>query len=391
MGSEERPRETWRRRAGWGVTAAVILVVFAGGWLAASHFESPAQRAARAKAPEPSTITARVSSGDLSYEVNANAVVGRAVEQSIRLESSTQPSVVTAEPLAPGTAIVAGTVVAEINGRPVIAVPGSFRLYRDLTLGDTGPDVAQLQRGLTAAGHQVGDDGAFGPGTARALRALYSGTGYAPATLSPSPTPENGVDWPNPGAATASAVQAQVIGRMSEFAVIGAVPSYLVSSPAVNTELSDEAQLVVEAGNTTATALVADSVASAITLGMTGSVIGPGDAAIEITIRNVAEPDKGSQVRVMMAGIGDPIPESWIRKPVRARIIIKKAATDSLLVPTAAIATKGNDNPRVLKQQPDGTFREIEVREIAQLAGRSAVTLVHPDDALVAGDLVKVR
>lgn len=394
-----RTRSRRRRRVLlWAVAVAGVFTVFAGGWVAASLFESPAQRAARAEAPSPSAVTARVTHGDLSRTVTAGAVVGRSVQQIIPLASDTSPGVVTGQPLQAGSLIAAGSVIAEVNGRPVIALPGSFRFYRDLTLGDSGPDVAQLQRGLSAAGFATGDDGKFGQTTARSLRALYEHVSYRPVMKSASPADGKAGDTADKGATVQPTTPAQptsveqIVASRFELATLQLMPSYLVSAPPVNADVDDKTQLVVDQGTMTATAQIADSVASSLETGMKGTLTASASGSIPVSIATIGVADKpGAQIPVTLAADSAEIPTDWLGKQVLASITIQSAATDSLLVPTAALVTTGGKNARVLKQEADGSFREIDVTEVAQLSGRSAITLVNQKDKLTDGDLVKVK
>lgn len=60
-----------------------------------------------------------------------------------------------------------------------MALPGQLPAYRAMAPGMDGPDIAQLQQGLVAAGFPTkGDvDGHYGPATARAVQALYKARG----------------------------------------------------------------------------------------------------------------------------------------------------------------------------------------------------------------------
>lgn len=90
--------------------------------------------------------------------------------------------------LLPRGKVGAGQAVLEIEGRPLIAMPGRFPFYRDLAPGDRGPDVRQLQNGLRAAGWDVRDrPGFFGSGTARAIRKMYFRVGYEPTSSGNAP------------------------------------------------------------------------------------------------------------------------------------------------------------------------------------------------------------
>lgn len=89
--------------------------------------------------------------------------------------------VVTAQTVKRGDTVESGTLLGEVSGRPVIALVTPFRLYRDLYPGDSGPDVKALQDALSDLGYYTGvSDGAYGAGTAAAVRAMYERDGYAP-------------------------------------------------------------------------------------------------------------------------------------------------------------------------------------------------------------------
>jgi peptidoglycan hydrolase-like protein with peptidoglycan-binding domain len=77
-----------------------------------------------------------------------------------------------------------GSVLLEVSGRPLIALPGTVPAYRDLRPGDDGTDIGQLQAALRSLGYYHGGDSAghFGPGTKRAVTRLYAATDYDLAT-----------------------------------------------------------------------------------------------------------------------------------------------------------------------------------------------------------------
>lgn len=77
-------------------------------------------------------------------------------------------------------------MVAEVSGRPVIALKGRVAAYRDLKPGSKGDDVTQLQRALADLGYGSGSDstGTFGTGTQDAVERLYADLGYDPRPAS---------------------------------------------------------------------------------------------------------------------------------------------------------------------------------------------------------------
>lgn len=94
-------------------------------------------------------------------------------------------AVVTGAAVVPGDAVGSGQVIAEISGRPVIALSLPFRLYRDLSPGMYGRDVGALQSALTELGlYQGSADQTYGAQTAAAVRALYARIGWSAPTAS---------------------------------------------------------------------------------------------------------------------------------------------------------------------------------------------------------------
>lgn len=80
---------------------------------------------------------------------------------------------------APGTDIVAGTIVATIDYAPLYAVHTDTPLYRSLGVGDRGEDVRVLQRELTRLSFTVEETGYYGWDTARAVRQMKLAAGGA--------------------------------------------------------------------------------------------------------------------------------------------------------------------------------------------------------------------
>ena len=410
-----------------------LLAAFGGGWFAAGSFQSPAQRAAAAKAPPPGAVTAEVGRGALEHTISANAVVSRQTQQQVAVAGAVSPSVVTNQTRASGAPITAGIVALEVNGRPRFSMPGKFPFYRDLHPGDSGPDVVQLQLGLQAAGYAVPSDGKFGKRTEAATRGLYKTSGYAVSTASTTNTTESapsGAAGSAPAqAAPESADQGTGNGTGSssgsgatgettlsvpstEILVFASLPAYLVAAPAVGTILDAKSMITIEAGSEIAVAAVASSIAVTLRAGMTATLSGPDGSTIPVTVgtigtpaaqglnsgsadgdsaasRGASTPDggvtaddtspgasisgAGGDVTVVLVAGSKPLPASWLRSVTLAVITVEVAAKDSLLVPTIAVITGGKRPAHVLKRLRDGSFSKIEVDEVAQLGGQSAV------------------
>jgi multidrug efflux pump subunit AcrA (membrane-fusion protein)/peptidoglycan hydrolase-like protein with peptidoglycan-binding domain len=166
--------------------AAVIAGVAASaaiGWIAASAVKSPAQVAADTKAPDPSAITAPVEERALATTVTARGNVRYGEPQAVSLATSTyagqgQKSLVTKAPTK-GAVLGEDAVAMEANGRPVRTLVGNVPMYRDITPGDEGQDVRQLEEALERLGYHPGKvDGKYDISTQGAVEAWYRDAGY---------------------------------------------------------------------------------------------------------------------------------------------------------------------------------------------------------------------
>jgi peptidoglycan hydrolase-like protein with peptidoglycan-binding domain len=77
-----------------------------------------------------------------------------------------------------------GELLAEIDGAPMFVLTGSVPAWRDLAPGESGPDVAELQKALAALGYSDEGDtpGYYGAGTEDAVSAFYEHLGYTVPT-----------------------------------------------------------------------------------------------------------------------------------------------------------------------------------------------------------------
>jgi HlyD family secretion protein len=164
------------------VILALLLGVAAG--MVARGFISPAQVAANARAPKASLITARVRYGVLSVPVNIRANVGDGNPVQVNAPSDLNGSlaVVTSVNVRAGQRVSQGQLLLTVAERPVFLFGGGIPVFRDMSPGMRGADIAELQAGLQAAGYGVGSDasGVYGPGTAAAVATIYKANGVRP-------------------------------------------------------------------------------------------------------------------------------------------------------------------------------------------------------------------
>jgi len=201
-----------RRRVllGVGIAAALLAI---GGLIGASFVKSPQQLAADTAAPHLTVTTATVASQVLTssvemrgevypatqYDVYASAPSSSASSSSGAGTGSAAGSSSAGEgspaaggsgsalyisklDVAAGVAITNGKLLAEIDGQPLFVLTGRVPAWRDLTPGESGPDVTELQNALASLGYYDDGDtpGYFGSATQDAVSLYYQHLGYTP-------------------------------------------------------------------------------------------------------------------------------------------------------------------------------------------------------------------
>jgi Putative peptidoglycan binding domain len=371
---------------------AVSVAIIGGGWLAADRFVSPAQRAARARPPEPTPLTAEVTRGALADEVTARATVRPRLRERLVTAAWPERAVVTSRLTLPGSPVRAGTALLVVNGRPVFVLPGQFGFYRDIAAGMDGPDVAQLQAGLAAAGYPaaVAEEGVYGTVTQDAVRQLYGSVGAEPIER-PAPRPtasEAGAE----GAGATRRGRVPVV-PLSEVVVARHLPARARSVAAVGTQVAADAPVATLAsGRLVAHAGVATSVAGRIRPAMRAFLVGPGGRSLAVRVLSVGRrhgAGGGELIDVVLAPVGRRLPPAWNGRQVLARIVTRLIRRRALIVPTRAITRAPDGGTYVLKQDRTGGFTRIAVRPLEGLGGRTAIAPRAPR-ALSPADRVRV-
>jgi len=174
-----------------GIAAALLAV---GGLIGASFVKSPQQLAADSAAPPPTATTATVASQVLTSSVQMRAVVYPATQYDVYATAASSGAsspggspgggssavYISKLDVAVGDTIRNGRQLAEIDGQPLFALTGAVPAWRDLTAGESGPDVAELQKALASLGYYDGGDtsGYFGSATQYAVTLYYEHLGY---------------------------------------------------------------------------------------------------------------------------------------------------------------------------------------------------------------------
>ena len=193
-------RLTRRRRVllGVGIAAALLAV---GGLIGASFVKSPQQLAADSAAPPSTVTTATVVSQVLTSSVQMRGVVYPSTQYDVYASAPSSSSssggsapggsssgtgsssgavYISKLKVAAGDTISNGEQLAELDGEPLFALTGTVPAWRDLTPGESGPDVTELQKALASLGYYDNGDtaGYFGSATEYAVYLYYQHLGY---------------------------------------------------------------------------------------------------------------------------------------------------------------------------------------------------------------------
>jgi hypothetical protein len=200
-----------RRVLFWVAGGAGLLAI--GGLIGSSFVKSPQQIAADTAAPPPTATTAKVVSQVLTSSVQMRGVVYPGTQYDVYPSAPESGSAglgtgsagggsagggsagggsagggsagsmyISRLDVAAGRTISNGEQLAEIDGEPLFALTGRVPAWRDITPGESGPDVAELQKALASLGYYTGGDTPelFGTATEDAVALYYEHLGYAP-------------------------------------------------------------------------------------------------------------------------------------------------------------------------------------------------------------------
>ena len=438
-----------RRQRIFLIIVALAAVVSIAGLVASAFVKSPAQRAADQAPPHATVLTVPVLKEVLKTTVVIRGVIGSTSSVDVTLPTSTS-SVVSALPKKVGDPVAPGQVVAQVAGRPVIALPGSVPAYRDLKPGQTGPDVAQLQAALIALGYADADaSGSYGSGTKLAVTALYNHLGYDPASVGDAADPasqsllqsaqdsvtqaQRKVD--SDSAAVASALggaavsaarqeltyseqdlstarsrlayligttgvefpQAEIVFIPFASAVIGAVNVKVGSPvPATTPLLSiDSASLIVsglvppsqqQLVKSGMNVQIDDDVNSRTSTGVVTNV-GPFTSGTSDQATASQAPATPTPGYPLLVTPAAALPITWLGADVRLTILAASTPTEVLVVPIAAIISSADGGTLVTVVEPGGNLRRVGITVGANANGMVEVTPTS-GASLAEGELV---
>jgi hypothetical protein len=317
-----------------------------------------------AKTPASAPVTARVQLRRLSSSVVVRGDGGFADPATVALRVDAPVPIVTRTPIPVGALVAAGHVLVEVAGRPVIALPGLLPAYRDLGVGDAGPDVVQLKVALAGIGYDAGDpdDDTYTPQTAGAVAALYRALGYQPPDHRQLP--------------------------MSEVAFVPTLPRRLDRFPAhvggllptAPVQLSGT-RLVLRVALTTADVRLLRS-------GMPAVVDLPGGKSVTGHLGAVHRTTAGGDTSVLLPPLDTAAQRSLQGANVRVTVPLQSTSGKALLVPLAALSTDASGVVRVERVAKDGTTTTVIVHVGLSAGGYAEVRA--RAGGLAAGDRVVV-
>lgn len=153
-----------RRLPGWLIGGVILLALgVTAGWAGAAVFAPPREALNSA-----AYTFVEVVDGEVGSSITLNTV---AEWEQTPTGMNRASGVVTGVRAAPGDVVSPGSVLFDVDLRPVVVAEGAVPAFRALAEGSEGADVTQLQQLLAELGFYSGErDGGFGPRTDRAVR-----------------------------------------------------------------------------------------------------------------------------------------------------------------------------------------------------------------------------
>jgi peptidoglycan hydrolase-like protein with peptidoglycan-binding domain len=309
--------------------------------------------------------------------------------------------------VAVGDTIRNGRQLAEIDGEPLFALTGTVPAWRDLTPGDSGPDVAELQKALASLGYYDGGDtaGYFGSATQYAVYLYYQHLGYtAPSS---GGVPEADVVFLPKLPATVVAVNGATgqqpgqpfleLAPLGSLALTGELPPAYASQvkPGLKVTIYDEVTGIRTTGTVASLGTATVSVPTGTVVdvgGGAGSAGSSGSAGSASTASSGSGSSAGSNTTTFIPlAVAPSAPLAAALNGENVLVTVQTGQTEGpvLTVPVAAIVTSASGTSYVTVVGAHGKQSEVPVTPGISENGYVQVT---PDRAgtLAAGDHVVV-
>jgi hypothetical protein len=379
-----------RERGGLVVAAVLALTVVVGvvAFLIGRGVSTPAQQAARAKAPAASLLTAPVvlTHARTTVVLRGTLTDGGAISVGAPGDLSGDLAVVTAVATAPGAQVDDGSLIAAVAGRPVFVLQGQIPAYSTMSYGSTGVEVTELQAGLEAVGFSIGSDtaGTYAAGTAAAVADLYQRVGYAPVTAA-GPAGGSGAKQNARPAQYATAPLGEVMFTPS-------LPVTVVSVAHLGQTIASGKPLAkLGSGRLSFQATTDVNTASLLKIGATGratSDLSNGSFAIKLSAKRPGgAPGGGPGSLLTFTPVNPAAAAPYVGQNMALHVGTGQAGGLQWVVPVSAVITNASGASSVTVLQGS---RQVSVPVQAGLAyaGREVVRPI--DGGLTAGDQVVI-
>ncbi|MGH8878340.1 MAG: peptidoglycan-binding domain-containing protein [Stackebrandtia sp.] len=408
-----------KKRIIGGAATLVLVAGTAAAWWIAADARTPGQLAADSQPPPDSVITATAEDRELLELVELEGELKQADELKVEApggggdsedtDGNSGMSLVSKLPMKSGDKVTAGSVLIETTGRPDFARPGEVGADRDLTIGDEGPDVSQLQTALSGL-YGTPVTGKFDERTAGDVAKLYQDAGYQPAYSSGTGGDEGGdagseedgdagdSDDSKGGGETLTVPASELYFAPELPVTVGKIKAKL-GAPA------DGELLKLVSGKWQVVAEVDDKTASEVSKLKKNTPITFGEGPLEgkeAALPEIVEPKSDDEEAAEGEGDGydeEEAPKKQVVFEVKDKVKADpgdyqavtaeklKSPDGSLVVPASAVWTSAKGDEKVTVAV-DGETRDVQVTTEVDYHGEVAVTPV--DGELADGDQVVV-
>jgi len=381
-----------RRNVRVAVVALVgVVLLAAGGSLAARQIRSPAQIAADTAAPAASRISVPVERRSLATEVIVRGTVRYGSPQDVTLPVSalkSSTSVVSRVPK-PEARLGEGAKAFSVSGRPVFVFGGATPMHRDLGPGSEGRDVQQLEQALARAGFSPGSvDGRYDGATAAAVAAMYVKRDEAP--FGPTDIQADGLRAAAASAAAArdALLQMRLALRTAEQGVLPADVNQARLDANAAAELIPPARAAITAARdkaaTAGAAVRASKLLEVEAASTAGREIALADADVatkRAAVNDAVDAQAEAQRQLASAAPDTPLNElETLRAALRSAIAkVGVASADLSAAERAAEAAQAAPLVAVAKARNDGRLavRQLALAEAEARDARASLAIAH--------------
>lgn len=379
-----------------GIVIAIALIgALIAGFILLRSTQSPAQRVADAEPPPSPTSTAQVEKRVLSVQTTLPGKTESGGGEPVQAPSLPDGGKLVVTDIAVGqdATVSAGTVLAEVSGYPIIAMPGKFPMYRGLSAGDSGPDVRQLQAALRELGFSNSDrKGTFGPGTARAVAKLFTNRKLDPSVLYSAAETSSGDDAgdssdetqesASPAAGAADGKNPQTRDSDAQTMTIPAgLFSFHQGLPAQVGEISarvgavlddNAAILTLSSSGVRVAAEVPESTAAMVEKGMACTITLPeAQSAVDCTVDRIEDSEQEGSRRIVLSPANTD--ELKAGEDVSVAIEVETSGKEVLAVPVTAVRSEPGGASYLLVQA-DEKHKRTDITVGRTIGGWAEIT-----------------